>query len=424
MKLHVTGLNHRTAPVEIRERLAFDAASLPGALRNLCQSEGFKESMILSTCNRVEIVVAADDRSDANSSLAGFLAQAKPGAPIDPHRHLYHFEDREAIRHLFRVASSLDSMVVGEPQILGQLKEAWSLAKEQGALGNYLDAVLTRAFNVAKRVRTETTIGESAVSVSFAAVELAREIFGSLDGCAVLLIGAGKMSELAARHLHRSGATRIYVTNRTRSRAEEMAAMFDGIIVEYESFLGFLSEADIVIASSGAPHYILNEDQVRQVRAKRKGRPLFLIDIAVPRNIEPSVNTLENVFLYDIDDLGKVVEQNRRGREKEAAAAEAIISDEVDKLIARLKAREAAPLIVGLQEQFESIRTAELQRMRGKLGALTPQQEEAIDALTKAILAKIAHGPISEIRKQCSTDEGWPAIETIKRIFRLGGSES
>jgi glutamyl-tRNA reductase len=194
--------------------------------------------------------------------------------------------------------------------------------------------------------------------------------------------------------------------------------------VEYESFLGFLSEADIVIASSGAPHYILNEDQVRQVRAKRKGRPLFLIDIAVPRNIEPSVNTLENVFLYDIDDLGKVVEQNRRGREKEAAAAEAIISDEVDKLIARLKAREAAPLIVGLQEQFESIRTAELQRMRGKLGALTPQQEEAIDALTKAILAKIAHGPISEIRKQCSTDEGWPAIETIKRIFRLGGSES
>ena len=310
-------------------------------------------------------------------------------------------------------------MVVGEPQILGQLKDAWSLAKEQGVLGQFLDTVLTRAFNVAKRVRTETTIGESAVSVSFAAVELAREIFGSLQGCGVLLIGAGKMSELAARHLHRSGANRIFVTNRTRARAEEMACLFNGTIIDYEAFQSAMPDIDIVIASSGAPHYILTEAQMRQIRSKRKGRPIFLIDIAVPRNIEPSVNTLENVFLYDIDDLGKVVEQNRKGREAEAAAAELIIGEEVEKLVARLKEREAVPIIVALQDHLEHLRQAELQRMRGKLGALSPQQEDALEALTKSLMAKIAHGPIMEIRRNAGSDEGWQVIEEVRRIFKL-----
>lgn len=419
MKIHVTGLNHRTAPVEVRERLAFDAASLPEALKNLRDANGVHESLILSTCNRVEIVVATDEKEDANLQVAGFLEHAKPGTRVDFDRHLYHFENRDAIRHLFRVASSLDSMVVGEPQILGQLKDAWSLAKEQGVLGQYLDTVLTRAFNVAKRVRTETTIGESAVSVSFAAVELAREIFGSLQGCGVLLIGAGKMSELAARHLHRSGANRIYVTNRTRARAEEMASLFNGTIIDYDAFHAAMPEIDIVIASSGAPHYILTEAQMRQIRSKRKGRPIFLIDIAVPRNIEPSVNSLENVFLYDIDDLGKVVEQNRKGREAEAAAAELIIGEEVDKLVARLKEREAVPIIVSLQDHLEQLRQAELQRVRGKLGALTPQQEEAIEALTKGLMAKIAHGPIMEIRRNAGREEGWQVIEEVRRIFKL-----
>lgn len=419
MKLHVTGLNHRTAPVEVRERLAFDAASLPDALKHLRGSSGVHESLILSTCNRVEIVVATDEKENANDRISGFLQHTKPGYRLDFDRHLYHFEDRDAIRHLFRVASSLDSMVVGEPQILGQLKDAWSLAKEQGVLGQFLDTVLTRAFNVAKRVRTETTIGESAVSVSFAAVELAREIFGSLQGCGVLLIGAGKMSELAARHLHRSGANRIFVTNRTRARAEEMASLFNGTIIDYEAFQSAMPDIDIVIASSGAPHYILTEAQMRQIRSKRKGRPIFLIDIAVPRNIEPSVNTLENVFLYDIDDLGKVVEQNRKGREAEAAAAELIIGEEVEKLVARLKEREAVPIIVALQDHLEHLRQAELQRMRGKLGALSPQQEDALEALTKSLMAKIAHGPIMEIRRNAGSDEGWQVIEEVRRIFKL-----
>ncbi|HEU0123168.1 MAG TPA: glutamyl-tRNA reductase [Bryobacteraceae bacterium] len=419
MKLHVTGLNHRTAPVELRERLAFDPATLPVALRALRGENGVQESLILSTCNRVEIVVATDEKQDANTQVAGFLERAKPGACVDFQRHFYHFEDRAAIHHLFRVASSLDSMVVGEPQILGQLKDAWSLAKEQGVLGQYLDTVLTRAFNVAKRVRTETTIGESAVSVSFAAVELAREIFGSLEGCGVLLIGAGKMSELAARHLHRSGASPIFVTNRTRARAEEMALLFNGAIIDYDAFLEAMPDIDIVIASSGAPHYILTEAQMRQVRSRRKGRPIFLIDIAVPRNIEPSVNSLENVFLYDIDDLGRVVEQNRKGREAEAEAAERIIAEEVDKLLARLKEREAVPVIVALQEQLETIRQSELQRMRGRLGPLSPQQEEAIDALTRGLIAKIAHGPITEIRRGAAQTDGWQLMEQVRRMFKL-----
>ncbi|MBM3782890.1 MAG: glutamyl-tRNA reductase [Acidobacteria bacterium] len=424
MKLHVTGLNHRTAPVELRERLAFDEKSLPAALRELREQSGFHETFILSTCNRVEIVVAADEHTDADRGVAGFLEQSRPGHRLDLDRHFYHFEDREAIRHLFRVASSLDSMVVGEPQILGQLKDAWSVAKEEGVLGQYLDTIMTRAFSVAKRVRTETTIGESAVSVSFAAVELAREIFGSLKGCRVMLIGAGKMSELAARHLHRSGADKICVTNRTRARAEEMAALFHASIVDYEQFHRTLPDTDIVIASSGAPHYIITEALVREARTKRKGRPIFLIDIAVPRNIEPSVNALENVFLYDIDDLGRVVEQNRKGRQAEAEAAEAIVAEEVDKLVARLRVREAAPMIVAIQEHLEKMRQAEVQRLRSKLGALTVQQEEAIEALTKSMMAKVAHGPIREIRRLAAAEDGWPEIEAIRRALRGGEGDA
>jgi glutamyl-tRNA reductase len=421
MKLHVTGLSHKTAPVEVRERFAIDAAAVPEALREL--RAGFAESLILSTCNRVEIVVAAEDGADARAELAEFLERRRTGGRAELGRHLYHFEDREAMRHLFRVAASLDSMVLGEPQILGQLKEAWQTAKQEGALGQYLDAVFTRAFSVAKRVRTETTIGQSAVSVSFAAVELAREIFGSLASSTVLLVGAGKMSVLAARHLERSGAKEIVVTNRTRARAEELAGLFSGKIVEYERFVEALADVDIVIASSGAPHYILNEQQMREVRGRRRGRPIFLIDIAVPRNVDPAVNTLENVFLYDIDDLGKVVERNRKGRETEALAAEGIIGEEVEKLVARLRGRGAAPLIVELQEQLESVRRAEVDRVRAKLGTLTPEQEAAVEAMTRAMMAKVAHGPIAEMRRLAGADDGWALMDAVRRMFRLERKE-
>ncbi len=420
MKLLLAGLNHRSAPVEVRERMAFPEALLPEALGRLKGRAGFLEGLILSTCNRVEVVVAADDDAEPREMVNSFLRDVRSVDPDSVTAYLYHYEDREAIRHLFRVAASLDSMVVGEPQILGQLKGAYAAAKQCGALSGFLETVLSRAFSVAKRVRSETEIGKSAVSISYAAVELARDIFGSLSSKRVMIIGAGKMSELAARHLRRSGCTNIAVTNRTRERALEMARLFEGTVVDYNSFHAALPEVDIVITSSGAPHYIITRDQMRRVIEARKNRPVFLIDIAVPRNIEPAVNTLDNVFLYDIDDLQRVVDTNLRGRQKEAEQAEEIITEEVDRLVMRLRTREVVPTIVSLQEQLEQIRLTEIERVRSKLGTLTPQQEEAIAALTRGILNKVAHGPIAELRKHAGHPEGVHVIDVVRRVFRLG----
>ncbi len=420
MKLWVTGLNHRTAPVEVRERLAFKEQDLAGALDQLKQWPGLQEGLILSTCNRVEVAVTAEDTADPQNCIEEFLTTSQKivdRAWIRP--YVYGFGGTDAIRHLFRVAASLDSMVIGEPQILGQLKEAYSVAKERGALSGFLETVLTRAFNVAKRVRTETEIGASAVSISYAAVELAREIFGSLKNRKVMLIGAGKMSELAARHLSRSGVSQILVTNRTRSRAEEVAEMVSGTIIEYDRMYATLPEVDIVITSSGAPDYILRKDQAKRIIEARKNRPIFIIDIAVPRNVEPAVNEIDNIFLYDIDDLQRVVENNLRGRLDEAQEADRIVAEEVERLEGWLRSRQAVPLIVSMQAQFERMRVAEVERMRGKLGSLTPQQQEAVDALTRGIINKIAHGPIAELRKNAGNSDGMAIVEVIRRAFRL-----
>lgn len=420
MKFQITGLNHRTAPVEIRERLAFSEAALPEALDRLKSCPGFQEGAILSTCNRVEVAVAMDDNADPCGAIEEFLAECRhvPRGEFAP--HLYHHEGERAIHHLFRVAASLDSMVVGEPQILGQLKDAYQAARARGSINGFLEPLFARAFSVAKRVRSETDIGSAAVSVSYAAVELARDIFGSLPQCAILLVGAGKMSELAARHLRRAGASRILVTNRTHARAVEMAELFGGRIVEYQNFHAALPEVDIVIASSGAPHYILRREEMARVLHARRNRPMFLIDIAVPRNIDPEVNKLDNVFLYDIDDLGRVVEHNRQSRLEEARQAEAIIAEEVAKMVERLKIREVAPTIVSLQETLERIRSGEIERLRPKFGSLTPQQEEALEALTRGIINKIAHAPIAELRAQAATPHGIHLVETIRKVFRLG----
>ena len=420
MKLLITGLSHHTAPVEVRERLAFEENTLLEALDRLRRRPGMIEGMILSTCNRVEVAVTAEEQSDAEGSIERFLAESRSVEPDWMSPYLYRYHGPDAIRHLFRVASSLDSMVVGEPQILGQLKSAYALAKECGAISGYLDLVMTRAFNVAKRVRTETEIGTSAVSVSYAAVELARDIFGSLAGKRVLLAGAGKMAESAARHLRRAGVSEILVTNRTRSRADLLAEEFQGQVIPYEDFIGMLPEIDILLTSSGAPHYILTREQMRGVISRRRNRPMFLIDIAVPRNIEPSVNQLDNVFLYDIDDLDRVVKSNLQARQNVAQQAEEIITEEVERMVLRLKTREVTPTIISLQEQLEQLRAAEIERARGKLGALTPQQEEAIEALTRGIINKIAHGPITEMRRKASDPDGIHLMNTIRKLFRLG----
>jgi glutamyl-tRNA reductase len=419
MKLLLTGVSHNTAPVEVRESLAFRAEDLPRALQDLRSRAGVNEALILSTCNRVEITVTTEDSIDPQTTVDLFLTDHRPVPADGIGPHVYRYEGREAIHHLFRVAASLDSMVVGEPQILGQLKVAYTAAKDAGAVCGWLDGLLTRAFGVAKRVRSETGIGQMAVSVSYAAVELARKIFGSLGGRTVMIVGAGKMSELAARHLRRSGASHVFVTNRTHDRAMEMARLFQGTPVEYDRFHATLPEVDILIASSAAPHYILNKEEMQRVIAARRNKPAYLIDLAVPRNIDPSVNDVAHVFLYDIDDLQEVVNANLRERMKEAERAETLVSEEVERMMARLKVVEITPTIVGLQEQLEQIRSAEIEKARRRYGPFTPQQEEALEAATRAIINKVAHGPISELRVQAVKPDGAHAVALIKKVFHL-----
>lgn len=422
LNLLLTGLNHKTAPVEVRERLAVSADQLPAALDVLRACPGVDEVMLLSTCNRVEVLAHSGSDTpleerplvEALSGLRGLDAAA-----LLP--HFYTYRGEEALRHLFRVASSLDSMVLGEPQILGQLKDAHAAAKQHGALQSALEPVLARAFAVAKRVRNETAIGRNAVSVSYAAVDLAKQIFGDLRPRQALLIGAGKMAELAAKHLRRAGCARIHVTNRTRARAEQMAALVEGGVIDYETFRARLPEMDIVLASSGAPDYILRKDDMREVLRKRQNRPVFLIDIAVPRNIDPAVDELENAYLYDIDDLGREVETNRQARQREAEEAEQIIEEEVQRLLERFRTREVAPVIVSLQQRLDELAHEEMERWRGKLG-VDGERAEALEAYTRSLLNKLAHGPIVEIRRAAALPEGDRILAVIRRMFRLEDS--
>ncbi|MBZ2184343.1 MAG: glutamyl-tRNA reductase [Bryobacter sp.] len=418
-RIAICGLSHRTAPVEVREKLALPAPSLPAALTELTLHTGVREGLILSTCNRVELALTLEDSANLNEALSCFLEKQSSLSlsALDP--YLYKLEGRDAVRHLFRVASSLDSMVVGEPQILGQLKDAYSLAKEMGTINSHLEHLVTRAFHVAKRVRSETEIGESAVSVSYAAVELAREIFGNLAGSKVMLIGAGKMSELAARHLRNTGARQIYVTNRTYDRAVELARLFEGWMIDYSTFRQTLPSVDIIITSTGAREPILTREDMRTVMKARRNKPVFIVDIAVPRNVEPAVNEIDNVFLYDIDDLQKVVERNLRGRAEAAEKASRIIEEEIQWVESRLREREVSPAIVSLQGRLEEIRAAEMERHRSRLGPLNPAQEEAMDALTRAIINKIAHGAIAELRRTGAEGDPGPTVGAIRRIFRL-----
>ena len=419
MKLIVTGLSHKTAPVHLREKLAIPEATLAQALQEL-QRLGASEAVVLSTCNRVEFALSSPDDVEPGTIIDRFLADWKGANSAATFAgHIYRLESRDAIQHMFRVAASLDSMVVGEPQILGQLKAAYAAAKAEGTVGGLLEAVMTKAFNVAKRVRSETGIGQMAVSVSYAAVELARQIFGSLKGHTVLIIGSGKMGELAAKHLRRSGANRIFVTNRTWERAEELAKMFEGHAVEYTRFLGMLHEVDIVISSSGAPHYLLTREDMQRVIAQRRNKPIFLIDIAVPRNIDPRVNEIEGVFLKDVDDLEGVVNANIQQRSKQADQAEKIVVAEVEQMMARLRIEEVTPTIISLQGQLEEIRLAEVTRTLRRMPGLTAEQQQQIEVMTKSIVNKIAHGPISELRRNAGQPEGGPVIEAIRRVFHL-----
>lgn len=417
----VVGLSHRTAPLAVREALAFPREQLKGALLRLRAETGAGEAMILSTCNRVEIYARQDD-AGAVSTLEAFLCRyhAKDGRELEP--VLYRFADADAIRHAFRVAASLESMVIGESQILGQVKDAYQAAEEAGTLGASLNALRNRSLASAKRVRTETGIGRNAVSVSYVAVELARKIFADLKDKNVLLVGAGKMSELAAKHLVRSGARATVVGGRTFGRAAELAAALGGRAVPLESLRDELARADIVISGTGAAGIVIHEADVESARAARRGRharPLFLIDIAVPRDIDPAVRNLGGVFLYDLDDLKAVAEANLRERLKEAAAAEALVEREIRDFLGWQKARGAVPLLNEMRRRAEEIRRAELDKLKRRLGPLTPEQEEALEAATAAIVNKLLHPPTVHLKEAAQESDAPEHLSLIRKLLGL-----
>ena len=423
MNFCLVGLSHKTAPVEVRERLAIADEELPAALRGVAALPGICEAFILSTCNRVEILTRAEsDEGNMGAILAQFLARTHRRELSEIETYLYQYRQRDAIRHVFRVAASLDSMVVGEPQILGQVKAAYAVAHATGTLRGALEEIVSRSFAVAKRIRTETGIASSAVSISYAAVELAKKIFGSLEGKHILLIGAGKMSELAAKHLLHSGASSIFVTNRSPERAQELASLLNGRAIRFEQLFEYAVQSEIIISSTGAPHFIIKKEDGRRLLAGRKNRPMFFIDIAVPRDIDPEINKLDNLFLYDIDDLQQVVDANLKERMREAQRGEEIAQQEVERLLRRLKTLDVVPTIIDLQSHLDEIRRQEIARLRSELGELTPRQEEAIEALTKGMVNKIVHFPISHLKNLAQQPDGLKVVETVRRIFNLKDS--
>ncbi len=420
MAIVILGLNHKTAPVEVRERLHFPEKDLPGPLARLGALPEVIEGLILSTCNRVELYAVVPDGPAARAPLQAFLAEERGVPPAAFAEACYLHEGREAVRHAFRVASSLDSLVVGEGQILAQVKAAYGLAARQAATGPILNNLMERALHVAKQVRTETGIGTAPVSVASVAVDLAQRIFSDLAGRTVMILGAGEMAELALTHLKDQGIQTIIVANRHHARAVELAGRVGGRAITFEYARDAMVEADIVISSTGAPHVILTPQDLAEVIRRRHYRPIFLIDIAVPRDIDPRVNELDNVYLYDIDDLQAVVAANLASREREAVRAEVIVAREVEQFLRWLQALEVVPTIVSLRERFEAIRRAELEKAVGRLGDLTAEQREAVAALTASIVNKLLHQPMTELKRQATSRDGHQYAAILRALFRLG----
>jgi len=419
MELLVVGLNHKTAPIEIRECLAFPEKKMEEALSKVHALPSLKENMILSTCNRVEVYAATRETEKAIRDLKEFLSQYHGISLKEFEKSLYFYIGEEAVRHIFRVASSLDSMVVGEPQILGQIKDAYDISQQAKTSGLILHRLLHRAFHVAKRVRTETKIGNNAVSVSFVAVELAKKIFDTLEKKTVLLIGAGEMSELAAQHLVSGGIEKVLVTNRTYERAVALAQQFKGEAIPFEEISQGLRKADIVISATDAPQHLIWHDQVSRAMKDRKQKPIFFIDIADPRDIEPKVGDIGNVYLYNIDDLQKVVNDNIQDRQKEAAKAETIVQDEVIKFVNWYRSLDVTPTIVALRKKFEEIRKNELGKAFSLHPDLSDKERKSLEAMTSAIINKILHDPLTLLKKK---EEGLMAdlyLDTIRAIFQL-----
>lgn len=407
MSILLVGVNHKTAPVEIRERLAFNDEACASGLRQLVDGEIVREGLIVSTCNRVEILGATSN--DQLEFSAGRIAQFLDTSGSLPagflNAHLYSHTNEEAVRHLFRVASSLDSMVVGEPQVLGQVRHAYALGVEAGTVGRVLNRLVHHTFRVAKRVRSETGIAANAVSISYMAVELGKKIFDSLKGCSVLLIGAGEMAELSARHLVNAGAARVTIANRTEETARQIAAEFGAVTVPLDQLDQVLPAADVIICSTGAPDFVVTEARTRKALARRRNRPTCFIDISVPRNIDPAVSNIPNVFVFDIDDLESVITSNIREREREAERAELIVQSEVMQFQQKLRLMDIGPTIGALRQNMQDVARAEMARQRKRLGPLTKDQEEAIESLLMSTVNKISHPLISQMRRFYETGE-------------------
>ena len=418
----LVGLNHRSAGVDVRERFALTEHCDPEHWAVPCTGP-IRESVILSTCNRVELLAAG--KGDVAGQMQRDWAQARHATPAELAPYVYVYKNREAIRHLFSVASSLDSMVIGEPQILGQLKTAYRKAVSSHSTGAILNRLLHKAFSVAKRVRTETSVASSAVSISYAAVELAKRIFGDMHAHNAMLVGAGEMAELAAKHLLQAGISEILVANRTFSRGQDLARQFSGRVIPFEKMTAYLTEVDIIITSTAAQESLIRARDIRTVLKIRKNRPMFFIDIAVPRNIDPDVNGLDNVYLYDIDDLREVVEENQAIRRDEALKANGIVNEEVEHFTAWLTSLDVQPTIVDLIHRSEEIGHKELEKTLKRLGHVDEATHEALEALVGAMVKKLNHDPIMFLKNDGMAQEGnTQRISLVRRIFNLDATGS
>jgi glutamyl-tRNA reductase len=420
MALMLVGINHRTAPVEVREQLDIPEGQQPEAMTSLVSIPGIGGVTIISTCNRVETYLSSETEDIVDAVVEWIAARAKLSrAEIE--KHLYVLRHSDVVQHLFRVASGLDSMIVGEPQIGGQVRKSFLTAQSAGTLDPLLLQLFEQTLRVAKRVRSETGIGEHAVSVPFAAVELAKKIFGELEDLEVLLVGAGEIGELTAEHLSSFGPRAVFVANRAFERAEELARRFNGEAIRFDELAAHLESCDIVIASTGAPHYVVTAEQVRVALASRKRRSLFLIDLAVPRNIDPAIAGIKGAYLYNIDDLQDVAAANMEKRLKKTQQAEEIIGREVDGFRKRLANQDAVPTILELQSRLEAIRATELEKCLRKLGPITTEQRAAVEMLSSQIINKIAHYPIVQLKEsgQEQAHERETIRQTIRKIFGL-----
>jgi glutamyl-tRNA reductase len=423
MHLLLLGVSHKTAPVDLRERLDFSSRDLGAAVEALATRSSTAESVVLSTCNRSEIYVASSDPGRALEELTSFLSEyhGLPASAFSP--HLFVHDNEAAVRHLFRVAAGLESLVVGEPQILGQVKDAFQTAADRRCTGPVLSKLFHWSFVVGKRVRTETGLGEGAVSFGFASVALARKIFGRLEGRRVLVIGTGEISTLTAQHLRTTGVGEILVSSRTPASAEMLAAAVDGRAIGWDDMMQSLAHVDIVVTATGSSHPIITRAHVEEVVGRRRPDPLFILDLAVPRDVDASVGDLEQVFLYNVDDLQTIVQENLSRRSAEVTRAEAIVSEEMARFAAWQRSRSAVPTVVALRERFEKIRRAELQRLDGKLSGLTPEAKARVDEVTRLIIEKLLLEPTEQLKGLPDEETQAAYTEAINRVFRLRDGE-